>query len=159
AGNGRRTAAGRAGRRRTAPVHASPKRGAIERGADAHGVSARRGSGTGGSSQLARRAVPGLVSVVAVVMLGGVAVRIGDASLRSAEDDRLAARAELVRTTARGQAADESNVTLGAYAESVPFKQGDDGGNQLYTYYFDASTWGDPISLVALLDRDGRRLA
>jgi diguanylate cyclase (GGDEF)-like protein/PAS domain S-box-containing protein len=105
------------------------------------------------------RAAPGLLGVAAIVVLGVVALRIGDDSLRSAENDRRVAREDLVRATARGQASSQAAAVTADYAESLDYIQGDDAKNQALMTYFNASNPSEAAPLVGLYGPDGTRLA
>ncbi|MCM3884037.1 diguanylate cyclase domain-containing protein [Frankia sp. R82] len=115
--------------------------------------------GRGRSGQREARARSRLLQpaavLLAVAILGALALVLGNDLLRREEQARLAARAALVERLSGWESTSASPALLAAAAHSLPFRPGDPANADLLLR-LQISASGDVNHLLVLLDRDGR---
>jgi diguanylate cyclase (GGDEF)-like protein/PAS domain S-box-containing protein len=123
-------------------------------------VSTRQGSAAGPARNgTVRRAAPALVGVAALVAVGLIALRVGSAGLRTAENDRLAAVEHVVLDLGPKLRATQASEELDPVVELAGFAPDDPVANQLALGRFRSGATGPDLGLAALVDLDGHTLA
>ncbi len=102
-----------------------------------------------------RRFLPPLAILVAILVLGSLALHMGADLLHREEASRLAARAETVEQLARWESDADAPAGLSAAVDRVPFRPDDGATNARLLTGLQLTPSGDVTRLLALVDRAG----
>ncbi|EIV94408.1 diguanylate cyclase domain-containing protein [Frankia sp. QA3] len=101
------------------------------------------------------RFLPPLAILLAILVLGTLALHVGAGLLHREEASRLAARAHLVERLARWESDADAPAGLSAAVDRTPFRPGDGATNANLLPGLQLSPSGDVTRVLALLDRAG----
>ncbi|WP_261575947.1 diguanylate cyclase domain-containing protein [Frankia gtarii] len=102
-----------------------------------------------------RRFLPPLAILVAILVLGSLALHMGADLLHREEASRLAARAEIVEQLARWESDADAPAGLSAAVDRVPFQPADGATNARLLAGLQLTPSGDVTRLLALVDQGG----
>ncbi len=102
-----------------------------------------------------RRFLPPLAILVAILVLGSLALHMGADLLHREEASRLAARAKIVEQLAQWESDADAPAGLSAAVDRVPFRPDDGVTNASLLAGLQLTPSGDVTRLLALLDRAG----